>query len=75
MRGRLSSQSGGLGAGEWRAMIGVNNRFVAAAALVVMVTAAADAQDYSFSVPNLDMHVVVNPDASASIASVSMPFW
>ena len=43
------------------------SRSLIAVALIASPGVYAAAQDYSFSVPKLQMHVVVNPDASARI--------
>ena len=40
---------------------------LAAVAWLVLTPSGADGQDYSFAVPKLEMHVLVNPDASAKI--------
>ena len=43
------------------------NRVVAAVVAVALPAASAEAQNYSFSVPKLEMNVVVNADASVKI--------
>jgi len=48
-------------------MTSLKHQLMAAVSAVALWTPAAEAQDYLFSVPKLEMNVLVNPDASVKI--------